>query len=170
MPLPLFWLPVSAALALSSAFSQPAPQIGQTGLVLRSTTTLVQVGVAAQDNDGQSVFGLTKNDFEIFDRGRKQPIALFLAEKSSSEATRDLAPNTFTNQFADQATSPQGGYAVVVLDWLNTAFRSSLRARTEVIDMLRQFGPTDKVALYVLDHSGLRIVAEFGSGTAGAAS
>ncbi len=158
---------VAAALSWALAQGPAAPSLpGAPGVTLRSTTTLVQVGVVAQDKQGQPVAGLTKDDFEVLDNGRPRPIATFVVESSGAAAPCTLAPNTFTNQFTDIEGSSSGGYVVVVLDWLNTSVVSTVRARQQVIEMLNQFGPADKVALYTLERPGLRVVAEFGSGTA----
>lgn len=162
--LPLLLIVAAPSWAAGQGPARPADPDAP-GVTLHSTTTLVQVGVVAEDKQGQPVTGLTKDEFEVLDNGRPRPIATFIVETPGAETWRALAPNTFTNQFTDVEGS-HGGYVVVVLDWLNTSMVSTVRARQQVIEMLNQFGPTDKVALYTLDWSGLRVVAEFGSGTA----
>src|SRR5690242_17328857 len=46
-------------------------------------TNLVEVGVVVRDGRGKVVEGLTQNDFEIYDQGKKQRIALFSLEGTS---------------------------------------------------------------------------------------
>lgn len=45
----------------------------QAGLVIRSTTRLVQMSVVAQDKQGRPVVDLKSEDFEVFDNGKRCP-------------------------------------------------------------------------------------------------
>jgi hypothetical protein len=51
---------------------------------LRATTRLVQIAVLVQDKNGNPVTGLTKDDFEIFDRKKPQKIDLFSVETNEA--------------------------------------------------------------------------------------
>jgi hypothetical protein len=51
---------------------------------LKVTTRLVQVTVVAQDSKGRAVTDLTRDDFELTDRGKPQTVSLFTEERSSS--------------------------------------------------------------------------------------
>ncbi len=153
MELPLWVL----AIALSAA---PADQPSVT---IRSTTTLVQVNLAARDARGRPVTGLTKDDFEVFDNGRPQRIATFSVETSASAAPRELPPNIFTNQRGDSGGA-RGGYSVILLDFLNTGeFRDQVWARQAVEKVVKGMGPNERFALYFLDAWGLRVLSEFGT-------
>ncbi len=141
-------------------------------LVLRSTTSLVQVDVIAKDGQGRAVEDLKKDDFEVFDNGKPRQIATFVVEKfprtapAAAPAPRPAAPpNTFTNRIAS-ADSPRGGYSVILMDWFNTGIGNTQRARLDALKALKRMDPGDKVALYSLDRNGLRIVNEFGSSAA----
>ena len=61
----------------ASAFAQ-SPTV-----TLRATTTLVQVHVVARDVKGRAVTDLKKEDFEVFDDGARQNIAVFATETSA---------------------------------------------------------------------------------------
>jgi hypothetical protein len=52
--------------------------------IFRATTRLVQVSVIAQDKDGKPVAGLKREDFQLFDNGKPQPIQLFIAENPAA--------------------------------------------------------------------------------------
>src|SRR5262245_60930247 len=57
---------------LASAQKPPIPAIGASIEV-----SIVNVDVFVTTKDGQRVRGLTKDDFEIFENGKKQPITNF---------------------------------------------------------------------------------------------
>src|SRR5580704_11160571 len=74
----------------------PSPQSA-----VRVTTRVVQVSVTVRDANGNSVKGLSKDDFVLLDQGKPQHIA------SISEGTRSFTgtgasadPNHFTNVLA----------------------------------------------------------------------
>ena len=147
---------VALAVAASSLAAEK-----QDELVIRSTSRLVQMSVVAQDKQGHPVADLEKEDFEVFDNGKPCPIKVFVVEApGSSTQPRPLPRSTFTNQFA-RTTGARSGYAVILLDWLNTAWADQARARKQVVQMLQRIELNDKVALYVLDR-GLRVVTDFG--------
>ena len=76
---------------------------------------MVQVNVSVQDKDGNSVGGLKKEDFDLFDQGELQEITFF-----SEEAEHQLAPKLssdphfFSNRFERVNAAPH--LVVVVLD------------------------------------------------------
>lgn len=148
----------------AAALAVPAGSLAadkQAGPVIRSTTRLVQMSVVAQDKQGRPVVDLKKEDFEVFDNGKLCTINVFVVEAPGSTAQpRPLPRYSFTNQFA-RTTGARSGYAVILLDWLNTPWSDQARSRQQVVQMLQRIELNDKVALYVLDR-GLRVVSDFG--------
>jgi len=163
----LIRLPLLAAVGvLSWALAQsPAPS----GVTIRTTTTLVQVGVVALDSKGRPVEGLKKDDFEVFDNGKPQAIAVFYGEGISGAATSPKvtppAPGVFTNQLVEKPGASGDHYSVILLDWGNTGFRNTARAREKAREMMNRLGPTEKIGLYSFDRFGLKVVDEIGSST-----
>jgi VWFA-related protein len=152
---------LAAAAALSWAFAQnPAPP-AQSGVTLRTTTTLVQLRVVAHDSKRRAVVDLRKEDFEVFDNGKPQDIAVFTAD-TAAPAPRSAPLNAFPEDVVEPAGRP-GGNAVILLDYLNSGQIPAMRARVEIVRFLDNFDPTGKVALYVLDDSGNRLIGDFGS-------
>ena len=132
----------------------------QAGLVIRSTTRLVQMSVIVQDKQGRPVVDLKKEDFEVLDNGKLRPLTLFVVEAPGIAVQPQSVPhNTFTNQFA-RTTGARSGYAVIVLDWLNTPWSDQTRARQQVVQMLKRIEQNDRIALYVLDRR-LKVINEF---------
>src|ERR1035441_7494505 len=80
-----------AAVAIAWAADQP-------GVTIRTTTTLVQVGVVARDSKGRTVEGLKKEDFEVLDNGKAQTIAVFYGENASGPAAVAAAVPAATPQ------------------------------------------------------------------------
>jgi VWFA-related protein len=88
-------LSLLAFLALSSAQqSVPADEFQLTGAVysppsqnsLKAESRLVEVGVVVRDSKGHTVAGLTRDDFEIEDSGRKQNITAFSVQSGRESA------------------------------------------------------------------------------------
>jgi VWFA-related protein len=115
-----------------------APQQPET--VIRSTTRLVQVHVVAVDGQGRPVTDLRREDFQIFDEKKQQPLSLFVAEGGpAGEATAGAA-----------AIEHSHGYSAILLDWLNAGVAERLRGDDAVRKALRTMQPRQSVALYVL--------------------
>src|ERR1017187_2763506 len=75
---------------LAAGQEVPVGPTDQMGVTLRSTTTLIQVSVAAHDAKGLSVRDLKKEDFEVLDNGKARPTAVFFPEQSTSFAHRQI--------------------------------------------------------------------------------
>jgi len=69
---------VAAGSLLAAQNPQPPPQAATP---FRSTTDLVSVYITVTDEGGRLVTGLSQDDFEIRDNGKKQPITLFNNEE-----------------------------------------------------------------------------------------
>jgi VWFA-related protein len=125
-----FWmLPAIACLA--------APQQPET--VIRSTTRLVQVHVVAVDGQGRPVTDLQREDFQIFDEKKQQPLALFVVEGSPVGEAQAAAE-----------VERGHGYSAILLDWLNAGMAERLRGNDALRKTLRTMQPRQSVALYVL--------------------
>jgi VWFA-related protein len=159
---------LAAAIALFAQGPEPS------GVTIRTTTTLVQVGVVVRDAKGRPVEELKKEDFEILDNGNPQPIAVFYGLEIGGlvAAAAPLAPavssapaapsGTFTNELAEKP-SARGGYSIILLDWSNTGPRNSMRAREQARQAVERLDPAEKIGLYSLDHGEIKVVNEIGS-------
>ncbi len=137
-----------ALLTLFGGLWQDA-SVQEPGLVIRSTTALVQVRVVAQDARGKPVADLQKDDFQVQDDRKTQPIVFFSAERGGALAPPDSAATIPAAQRA-------GEYSLILLDWVNTSYVDRYNARESVLEMLKQYHPRGKVAVYLLGkHSHL---------------
>jgi VWFA-related protein len=147
---------LAAALTAQTAQTAQMPEV-----VLRTTTRLVQINVIATKH-GAAVPGLKKEDFQVFDNGKRQDIRQF------SEETRALLPTaaaplpqgTFTNQLEQRSGTP-AAVTAILLDGVNTRYSDQTYARKQVVEFLKQIQPQDRIAIYTLDSRGLRVLHDY---------
>jgi len=130
---------VSILLAIAGVAAQQQPET-----VIRSMTRLVQVHVVAVDAQGRPVSDLRREDFQIFDEKKQQPLALFVPEGGAAPVSEGaVAP-------ADGTPESKHGYTAILLDWLNSGVAERIRGDDGVRKALRAMQPRQSVALYVL--------------------
>jgi VWFA-related protein len=144
-----------ALLGAAAVFGQEA-EPPDVSVVIRSTTSLVQVRLVAEDSKGKPVSDLRREDFEIQDNRKPQPITVFSLDLGAS-----AAPLEETNAGGANGVEP-AGYALIVLDWLNTKYTDRLLAKDQVIRLLKNFQPRQRVALYLLARQP-RLILDFTS-------
>jgi VWFA-related protein len=141
------------------------------GPVFRADTRLVEVNVVVQDRSGRPIEGLSRADFTLLEDGKPQQIELFNVEASRpalpappaetiSPAAVAAAPLT-RRQFTNRLAAKPGGVTAIVFDRLNTRFEDQHLAREQIVEVLGEFQPEDRVALYVLESETIRILHDF---------
>jgi VWFA-related protein len=88
---------IAAGMAFQAAFpanSQPSGQAGQREARIEVTTELVLVNVVARDKKGNLVTSLKKEDFTLFEDGKKQEISSFDFENVDELGTAGAADST----------------------------------------------------------------------------
>ena len=121
----------------------------------RVATRLVQVNVIVTDHHGDPVTGLTKDTFEIFDRGRPQKLVFFSEQRpqlSGAPAPVGTGTLVFSNR-PDERTEGSHSVTVVLFDRLNTRFEDSAFAKARLETFLSGVRPDDRIALYGLSSS-----------------
>jgi len=155
----LAWITLALLLPVARAQkprSQQAP--------IRSTTRLVEVTAVVRDRNNKFVRNLKMEDFELFDKGTQQTIAVFQSPANRQPAaTVELPPGTHTNQPA--IAKQPGGVTMVLLDALNTRREDQTFARGQVLAFLSTIRPEDRVAVYVLADK-IFVIHDFTSNTA----
>jgi VWFA-related protein len=148
-------LPILAVLAAGILNAQ-MPDV-----VIRTTTRLVQINVIATKH-GAPVPGLKKEDFQVFDNGKRQEIRQFSEETRAilPSAAAPLPQGTFTNQLEQRSGTP-AAVTAILLDGVNTRFSDQTYARKQVVQFLKQIQPEDRVAIYTLDTRGLRVLHDY---------
>jgi VWFA-related protein len=162
-----------AVLVFSALASQePAGKAKKEERVLRAVSRLVLVSAIVMDKDGAPVSGLTRDDFEVLEDGKPQSVATFSAVVSSGASRALPAPtapaaavlprNTFTNR-EDRSQEVTPVITVILLDALNTEAKDSVYGQQEVVRFLQKLQPQDRVALYALSTTGVRVLFDFTS-------
>jgi VWFA-related protein len=117
--------------------------------VFRARTDLVRLDVVVVDSDGRAVRGLTRDDFEVRERGRSPRIAAF--DEVSHERGAELLPATLPLDVADNRAASDR-LIVLVLDDLH------FQAKTDLVkDMARRVvtGIGAKASLALVTTSGV---------------
>lgn len=150
-------LAVAATVASAAAFqnSDNTPRTPTFG----ATAQLVHVNVTAFDKSDKPVLDLRKEDFEVFEDSRPQSIAVFVPEQSPSANRPVRAINEFSNQLTI-ANASRSGYALILLDWLNSGQFARITSQQQVLRLLKQIEMRDLVSLCALDR-GLRVLHDF---------
>jgi VWFA-related protein len=146
-----------AAIAVLAAM----PAIAQ----IRVTTRLVEVNVIVRDKNGP-VRGLAKSDFEVFDRGKTRPIAVFTentAAPRQAAAPEPLPANVFSNAPERRGLDPASA-TVVLFDGVNTPLKDQVWAKKQFLAFLGQLRPRDRIAVYSLGRT-LRVLSDFTNDT-----
>lgn len=123
--------------------------------VVKITTNLIQVDVTVTDQNGKTVTGLRREDFEVFENGEKQDLSNFsFVSNMVREATLAGAENATVVE-ADGAkpapplTAGQVRRTIaVVIDDLNLSYESTFHTREALRKFVnRQMQPGDLVAI-----------------------
>jgi VWFA-related protein len=94
--------------------------------ILRAESRLVYVEVVVRDNHGRAVSGLTKDDFAVFDSGRRRDLAQFSVQTSnavgasSPSKTASAPPATSHKSTTSQQTPASGRWIGLFFDDINT--------------------------------------------------
>jgi VWFA-related protein len=136
------------ALCLLAArlFAQPAP-------TFKSSATVVEVTTVVRDDQGKAVARLTKDDFQLFDTGKQQPISSF--EVHTLQDHRFAFLRSGSSVAAASATLPNHFVAFVVDDQ-NLVPEHMPLAIVPAIRRVMDLQPADRAA--VVSTSGRMIV------------
>lgn len=133
---------------------------------IKVTTRLIQVSVLVHDHQGNPVSDLKKDDFEVTDNGKSQSISLFTAETFNPAngpvvKAQPLIPRNVVTNRPDGQPGVPAVVSVLLLDLSNTELKDQMYSRRHVIKFLQQIRPEDRIALYVLNGTGLKVVHDF---------
>jgi VWFA-related protein len=125
----------------------------------RTGTRLVQIDVVVRDKNGP-VKGLTKEDFTVFDQGKRQQIAVFHDPANTPAVSRLPLPSGAVSNRRDSHGNPLANATVLLLDQLNTAWDNSAYSRSWALKFLGSRGENERIAVYMLGNR-LGIVQDF---------
>ena len=135
--------------------------------VFQSRVSLVRVPVVVRDRQGKAVGGLTKEDFQVFDKGKPQRVTQFSAEGSGVPKPKAAAPaETETPLEAEEPSRPgqpppvpPTHFTAYIFDDLHLTIGDLMQAQQAAAKHMQQeMRPTDRAAIFTL--SG-RVSTEF---------
>ncbi len=155
---------LAAALAAQTPVPAPAPAASDAPEVttreetptFQSRVSMVRVPVVVRDRAGKAVGELTKDDFQIYDKGKPQHLSLFSAEGSAvpkQTAAAEVAPAepAVPGEPAKPATVLPTRFTAYVFDDLNLDVGDLMQARQAATKHMQQaLRPTDRAAIYTL--------------------
>ena len=133
----LFVCAVSVSL-LAQTTPQTAPQTevgaSDAGITFQSKVSLVQVPVVVRDKTGKPVDHLTKEDFQLFDKGKPQIISRFAIEKAPAAAVtaaprKESSPDEKTGDASSPAVTLPGHFVAWFFDDVHIEFAELAFAR-----------------------------------------
>jgi VWFA-related protein len=129
-----------------------------------STAALVLVPVVVRQGK-QTVSGLTKNDFAVFEDRVPQQTAFVKPTTSTSELRRAAGGNVFSNELGDSGEAPR--LTMIAVDTINTPFVDQSWLTHEVRKFLAN-NPVlqEPASLIAITPNGLRLIHDFTTDTA----
>jgi VWFA-related protein len=154
-----------AAAALPETASIPVSVVSPQTAV-RANTPLVDVDVIASDKNGRPVTGLVKEDFEIYDNGRRQITQVLNdgAKRPTEEAVAPSGRRSFFNSRSSargsSAEAVDDHFTVLMIDPANLAWADLNHARAEILRALLMLPADERVALYITRGPALKVLVE----------
>ncbi|MGO9339455.1 MAG: VWA domain-containing protein [Terracidiphilus sp.] len=166
--------PVIPEISLSAANGVPdetasADQVQESSFRFKVTSQLVDVSIMAYDKKGHPVTDLKKEDFEVYDNGRKQEVRFFsqFAGGTVPVPLAEVPPeHTFTNRPANASaapsatTAPEAGATILLIDESHIAWTDLNNARMEMLKFLNTVAPGERIGLYTISSFGFRVLTE----------
>jgi VWFA-related protein len=140
---------LSGSALSSQTATPPAPQAPQAP-TFRLNVEYVEVDAVVTDRDGQFVRGLAKDDFQIFEDGKPQPISTFaVVDIPVERAQRPLgASNAIEPDVKSNERPFEGRIYVMLVDDLHTYFGRTPRVRAAARQFIQQnLGANDLMAV-----------------------
>lgn len=145
-------LTLSLTLLLTvTAFPQDKPQNPGADHTIRISTELVQMDVVVTDRNGRIVKGLSKDDFEIYEKGKRQPLSFleFVEAVSRSKPVGETAESRAQQSLNHDPTEKDiRRIFAFVIDDLTVRFDDLIYVRQMLSNFVeKQMQPTDLVAI-----------------------
>jgi VWFA-related protein len=149
----------------SSAANKNAPEIAShdtaaNGATFSTRVNLVVAPVVVRDHKGRAIGTLTKDDFQLFDKGKLQVISRFTVEKAGEKAASEAAQLEATA--AASGVEPSSGSAVIptrfiayLFDDVHISFGDLAQVRAATIKHFAEaLKPTDRAAIFTTSGLG----------------
>ena len=134
----LIGAPIEPRLALAAPIQQT---VAQTDTTLKIEANLVPIRVVVRDSQGHPVGGLTKDDFQVLDEGKAEPLSQFFALKRDAGGANPETP--------EAPASPRTvRYTAYLFDDLHIDPSNFFQARDAATAHLATLGVTERAAIF----------------------
>lgn len=136
---------------VNSQVAPPAHEMGRDtsqenpNITLRVHSNLVQVRVVIRDKDNKPVENLTRDDFEVYDRGKPQTISTFAVESSNTKENTAIHP--VPGGLITSGTLPKR-FVALVFDDTDMSLQQSLQIRNASQLFVRGATSTDRIGIF----------------------
>jgi VWFA-related protein len=141
-----------AVLAQNANPPRPGFETATEAVTFSTRVDLVMVPVVVRDGKGHAVGNLTKEDFELFDKGIRQTISRFSVEPTGEDAAVDSrAPEAGkgTVSMTTAATAAPVTFIAYYFDDVHTGFGDLAQIRAATVEhMKKALRPGDRAAVY----------------------
>ena len=134
----------------------PTPPADQPAVTFRVEVNYVEVDAVVTDAQGMPIANLTKNDFEIYEDGKKQDVATFsLVNIPIERAERPLFASAPVEADVQSNDHVEGRIYLIVLDDVHTDFTRTPRVKAAATRFIEtNFGTNDLAAVVYTGRAG----------------
>lgn len=137
---------------------QTVTETREEATMFKTRVNLVMVPVVVRDSKGKTVPGLTKADFQLFDKGKPQTITRFSMEKAGAQTIKFAEDaegvGSSAASKAAQAEAPQR-FIALLFDDIHASFGDLALARKAAINyVITQLSPTDRAGIFTTSGVG----------------
>jgi VWFA-related protein len=128
--------------------------------VFKANSEAVVVDIVVTKGRDEPVTGLRKEDFQIMEDGKPQPVDFFeehAPDNAPAVPLPQMPPNVYTNQ---PVAPPGDSVNVLLLDSLNTDREDQTYVHQQILNYLKTMDPGTRVAIFTLS-SKLRMIQGF---------
>ena len=149
-PSPTAQPPAAPAQPPASA-NQPEMATKEAPAVFKTRVNLVMVPVVVRDAKGHVVGTLTKDNFQLFDKGKPQEISKFSVEKSGGKAPKAAPADAIPAIPGEEPPAPADlpeRFVAYLFDDMHLPFADLVRSRDAAGRQLAGLAKTDRAAIY----------------------
>lgn len=140
--------PATPPAAVPIPANAPEMSLKDAPALFKARVDMVSVPVVVRDNKGRTLATFTKENFQVFDKGKLQEIVRFAVEKSGDQIAR--AAKTALPTEGDPAAPPDipERFVAYLFDDMHLEWADLIRARDAAGRQLSKLAKTDRAAIY----------------------